>query len=330
MMHQTPQPPSHARPAQPPTTDTAGLPQDLLDQAAGYALRSRAPATIRAYDSDWRHFAAWCADHQATALPAGPRTVAAYLTAHAGKLTPSTLRRRLAAISTYHQAAGRPNATTTIEVRLVWHGIAREHPHQPRQAEPAGTGTVRALVATLDDRLGGRRDRALLLMLFAAAMCRSELVALDIADIEEVPQGLEVLIRQPARQYSGPEVVAVPRGDHPETCPVRAWLAWLASSGLTDGPAFRPVDRHGNVGPDRLHDQAVTRIIKRVAARAQLDPTVFSAHSLRAGLAVAALAAGVPEDRILVQGRWRSRTALLAYKRRLDLWRDVAAAHVGL
>jgi site-specific recombinase XerD len=305
---------------------------ELLERAEGYALRAKAPATLRAYATDWRHFTAWCAARAQAPLPAEVRTVAAYLSAHAGRSVVTTLRRRLSSISQIHQAAGWPSPTATAEVRLVWQGIVRTHGRRAaRQAAPAVTETLRALVAGLDASRQGHRDRALLLVGFAGFLRRSELVALDVDDLVEVPEGLEVLVRRSQTDQQGEgAVLAIPYGQHAATCPVRAWRAWLAAAGISDGPAFRAVDRHGNVGTGRLSDRTVARVVKRAAERAGLDPAEFSGHSLRSGLAVAAAQAGVTEQLIMEQGRWKSPTVVRTYVRRGDLWREVAAAQVGL
>lgn len=328
----SPEPPALTAPPARASGDPDADLAELLERAEGYALRAKAPATLRAYATDWRHFTAWCAARGIGSLPAEVRTVAAYLTAHAGRSAVTTLRRRLSSISQVHQAAGWPSPTATAEVRLVWQGIVRAHGRRPaRRAEPAITETLRALVADLDASRQGHRDRALLLVGFAGFLRRSELVALDVGDLVEVPEGLEVLVRRSQTDQQGVgAVLPVPWGRHAATCPVRAWRAWLQASGISDGPAFRAVDRHGNVGTGRLSDRTVARVVKRAAERARLDPAQFSGHSLRSGLAVAAAQAGVDEELIMEQGRWKSPSVVRTYVRRGELWREVAAAQVGL
>jgi integrase len=124
--------------------------------------------------------------------------------------------------------------------------------------------------------------------------------------------------------------VGVPYGSTPATCPVRAWRAWLAASGIAEGPAFRSIDRHGNLSATRLSDRAVALVVKRRAALAGLDPAAFSGHSLRAGLATAAAQAGVPERVIAAQTGHKSMTVLRGYIREGNIWRENAAAEVGL
>ena len=99
---------------------------------------------------------------------------------------------------------------------------------------------------------------------------------------------------------------------------------------MQDGPLFRPVDRHGNLGADRLSDRAVALVVKRSAAAAGLDPVSYSGHSLRAGLATSAAAAGVSERAIMAQTGHRSVMMVRRYIRDGSLFRENAAAGVGL
>jgi integrase len=142
----------------------------------------------------------------------------------------------------------------------------------------------------------------LLLLGFAGALRRSELVGLDVDNVCEGADGLTVRLRRSKTDQEGAgRTVGIPYGSNPITCPVRAWRAWLEVSGITEGAALRPVDRHGHIGASRLSAPAVALVLKRHAARAGLDPAEFAGHSLRAGLATSAAAAGVPERVIAEQ-----------------------------
>ena len=177
----------------------------------------------------------------------------------------------------------------------------------------------------------GCRDRALLLLGFAGALRRSELVGLDVADVTEGTDGLTVHLRRSKTDQEGAgRTVGIPYGSNPATCPVRAWRAWLEVSGVAEGAAFRPVDRHGHIGGTRLSAQAVALVLKRHAARAGIDPGEVAAHSLRAGLATSAAAAGVPERVIAEQTGHRGTAMLRRYIREGSLFRENAASAVGL
>src|SRR5450759_5239600 len=99
---------------------------DLTESARDYIHQAKAPATIRAYRSDWRHFTDWTAAHGLNSLPADPPTIALYLSDLAGQRKASTLRRRLSAISQAHQAAGH-QPPKSAELSATWQGICRVH-----------------------------------------------------------------------------------------------------------------------------------------------------------------------------------------------------------
>lgn len=308
------------------------LQQGLVRQARDYAARARAANTKRAYQNDWHDFTSWCAEQGLQPLPAAPQTIALYLTARAETHRVSSLQRRLSAISQAHQAAGFPPISTRQEpLHSVWMGIKRDKGTAQRGKAPVVTEELRAMVATLPDSLLGIRDRALLLLGFAGAFRRSELVSLDVDDVNMTRDGVIVTLRRSKTDQEGQgQKIGIPYGSNPATCPVRALQAWLEASGITEGPLFRAIDRHGNLQPGRLSDKAVALVVKRWAAAAGLDPTKYAGHSLRAGLATAAAAAGVNERVIMNQTRHRSVMMVRRYIRDGSLFRENAAAMVGL
>lgn len=304
----------------------------LLDRMRAYAEASRATNTWRAYQSDLRHFAAWCAEHDISEpVPAAPTAVAAYLTDYAGVLSISTLQRRLYALSALHRAGHFPSPADAPEVQTVWSGIKRTHRTAPDQKAPTGTRLIAAMCATLGERPIDVRDRALLLLGFAGAFRRSELVAFNIEDLTDTDDGLRIAVRRSKADQEGEGAsVGIPYGSNPATCPVRAWRAWLAVRGLTEGPAFFPIDRHERFSHRRLTTRAVAKVVKRHVAAAGHDPTLFAAHSLRAGFATEAFGQGVPEFSVMRHGRWQSASSMRGYIREGSLFHDNAAAKLGL
>ncbi len=304
---------------------------DVAERAHDYAHQAKAPNTWRAYRSDWRDFAAWCSDHGLPSLPAEPQTVALYLSALAPTHKTSTLRRRLSAVAQAHKAAGHPSPTKAPEVALPWQGIRRTHGTAELGKAPILTADLRALVAALPDSPLGARDRALLLVGFAGAFRRSELVALDVADVEFTRLGLVVTIRRSKTDQEGQgRQLGIPHGADPATCPVRALRAWLDTAAIVEGPIFRPLTRHGAILPGRLSDKAVALVVKRAALAAGLDPRRYAGHSLRSGLATSAAAAGASERAIMNQTGHKSLTVARRYIRAGSLFRENAAAALGL
>ena len=301
------------------------------ERARGYADEATAANTRRAYRADWRDFSAWCDRNHRAPLPALPETVAVYLAALAGHRKTSTIGRRLSAIAQAHRTAGLDSPTGEAAVRQVLAGIRRRHGTRQVGKEAAVTADVRAMAGTLGESLPGRRDRALLLLGFAGAFRRSELVALDANDVTSTRDGLVVAVRRGKTDQEGAgREVGIPYGSTPATCPVRAVADWLEQSGIVEGALFRPIDRHGTLRPRRLTDQSVALVVKRAALAAGLNPALYAGHSLRSGLATAAAQAGVSERAIMEQTGHKSLPVVRRYIRRGSLFTENAAAKVGL
>jgi integrase len=313
-------------------TSPAGVivPGDIARTRA-YIDAATAPNTRRAYRSDWEHFTHWCTAYELASLPATPETVALYLAALAGVAKVSTVGRRLTAIAKAHRAAGHETPTRSEAVHLTMRGIRRTHGVAPTQKAPAVLADLRAMLAACPDNVIGTRDRAILLLGFAGAFRRSELVALDVADLAFGERGMTVRLRRSKGDQEGEGTKkGIPFGRHGLTCPVTAVRDYMDMSHITDGALFRPINRHGQIGEARLGDKAVALVVKRAAAAAGLDPTHYAGHSLRAGLATAAAAGGAQERDIMRQTGHRSVQMLRRYIRDADLFRDNAAAIAGL
>jgi integrase len=293
---------------------------DLPEAVASYVRASLAENTRRAYQSDLRHFEAW-----GGSLPASPETIAAYLAAHAGSLTVTTLVRRLAALSKAHQARGLSNPVHSELVRATLRGIRRKQRRMQLQAKPLLRDDLLLVLDAMGDDLKDLRDRAILLIGFAAALRRSELVALDVPDVEHFRRGIVLHLRRSKTDQDGQgHNIAIPYG-RSRWCPVACLDAWLVASGITESAIFRPVDRHARVHNARLSGEAVSILVQERIAAAGLDPVGYSGHSLRVGLATSAAQAGVPAWRIRAQTRHASETNLARYIRQGELFTDNAA-----
>ena len=248
-------------------------------RAQEYFRAAQAANTRRAYASDWKHFAAWCRAAGQGSLPAAPETVVLYLSALAETARVSTLTRRLSAISQAHQAAGLETPTAHLAVRKLMAGIRRQKGTAQTGKRPLVTADLRVLLAPLGSRrILEVRDRALLLVGFAGAFRRSELVGLDVGDLEFNREGLIVNIRRSKTDPEGQgRKVGIPYGSTPATCPVRALEAWLAVLGADDGPLFRGINRHGHLAGGRLTAQSVALVIKRLAAAPAWKPGIWPA-----------------------------------------------------
>jgi integrase len=299
-------------------------------QAEGYARASRASATRRAYRSDWAHFEAWCRQTKVATLPASPTVVGAYLAAHTAKLSPATLGRRVSSIAVAHRLAGHQLDTRHPGVRDVLSGIRRERGIAPRRAAPATTDIIRRMAAACDTSTIGLRDRALILLGFAGAFRRSELVGIEVRHLAMSIEGVRITLpRSKGDQEGAGEIIGVARISGSATCPVAALQAWLAVAEIVDGPVFRSVNRHGGIAATALHDRAVARIVQKLVLAIGLDTDAYSGHSLRAGFATSAAIHGVEERRIARQTRHRS-SVVRTYIRDGEVFVRNASREVGL
>ena len=285
-----------------------------------YLQASLSDNSKRAYLNDVRHFLAW-----GGRIPSTPEQVAGYLVAHAETHSNSTLTRRLVSISRAHTSQGHASPTKTDAVKATLHGIRRVHGTAQHQVSPILKADIMGMVDNLTGMIGVR-DKALLLIGFAGAFRRSELIAINCTDLSFVEQGLVIHIRRSKTDQTGEgRKVAIPyaRG---RQCPVLALKHWLSTAGISDGPIFRAITRHGHVQPSALSTEAVALIVKKRVQAIGLDPSLFSGHSLRAGLATSAAQAGVSAHKIQQQTGHKSIEMLSRYIRDANIFIDNAGS----
>jgi len=306
-----------------------------MEAAKRYAGKARSENTWRGYRAAWACFCEWCDEVHLSALPATPQTVSMFIAAEADKgRATATLEHRLAAIRLAHLGAGHASPHNTLAVLEVLKGIRRERRGRPRfqrrPAAPAIDEELQAMVNTLGTvSLRDLRDRALLLYGFATALRCSELVRLQVADIESREQGDVVTIGHSKGDQEGAgqtvAALAVPGSPY---CPVSALQRWLQVASIQAGPLFRRIARNGAVGEQPLSDKTVVRLIKRCAAQAGLDATRYSGHSLRRGFLTSAAMNRADVLKMVAQSRHANINTILAYVDNQQLFDDHAGEHL--
>lgn len=294
----------------------------LTESVSKYIHAALAENTRKGYQSDLSHFLSW-----GGSIPASAEQVSQYLVAHAELLSPATLSRRVVSISRAHTSRSMESPTKSDLVKTTLRGIKRIVSTKQRQVEPVLKSSLLDMVAGLEG-IKGCRDRTLLLLGFAWAFRRSELVGLKYSDIEFVEQGLVVHLRKSKTDQEGEgRKIAIPyaRGS---VCPVLALKEWLKLSEISEGALFRPVTRHGRIENTTLSTQAVAIIVKERAKAIGLDATKFSGHSLRAGLVTSAVQAGVSTWKIRAQTGHKSDAMLNRYIRDARLFIDNAVGAI--
>lgn len=324
--------------------------ESLADRARDYVEAASSTNTRRAYASDWAHFNNWCRRQNLPALPPDPEIVGLYITAQASGAaradrkpsSVSTIERRLSALAWNYAQRGQKLDRKDRHIATVMAGIRNTHGRPPVQKEAVLPEDIMAMLETLDrGSLRGLRDRAMLLIGFAGGLRRSEIVALDVGKdqsedargwVEILDKGMIVTLRGKTSWRE----VEIGRGSADATCPVVALQTWLKLARIAHGPLFRRVTGQGkDVGPDRLDDQQVARLVKKTALAAGVRGDLsereradkFAGHSLRAGLASSA---EVEERYVQKQLGHASAEMTRRYQRRRDRFRVNLTKAAGL
>ena len=312
----------------------SALGQAALAAAQALGRKAAAPATLRAYKADWTHYAAWCAAAGFAPVPAVPATVGAYLASLADSHAPTTVRRRLSAIGKMHRFNDLPWNPSHRDIQEPLQGLLRTRGRPVQKAAALTLPLLRQLVATCDTTARGRRDRALLLIGFAAALRRSELVALQVEDVAIIAGGLRLRIgRGKTDQLGQGAEIGLPRGRHVDTCPHRAFDAWQEVAKRKAGPLFRRISTAGRVGNAALHPDAVRQILSYRVRLAGLMVDGFerlSAHALRVGFITEAYAKGVRDEDIMRHTRHRDLRTMRGYVQRAGLVDESPAGLIDL
>ena len=330
-----------------------------LKRLERFARDARSEATRRAYASDLEDFRHWCSEYGREWLPATPETVGLYIGARARELKLSTLERRLAAIATLHQDEGyeSPASVSEAPLRRIWRGLVREKTRRQDSPEPLLVEDLRQMVTTLpryeeafergafradagDLTLTTLRDRAVLLVGWAGALRRSELVALRAEDVKlRRGKGYTLRIgRSKTDQEAEGQHKAIPYGAHAESCPVLALRTWMQSAaralgsptGELGGPIFRRFYRGESIGDSAMSGKYVSRIVKDGARRLEMDPADYSAHSLRSGFITQAVWAGKRERRVKEHSGHASWDVFSSYAKAARGFQENPAEDIGL
>lgn len=297
--------------------------------------RSVAENTQTAYARQWATFTAWCDHNGRNPEPATAETLADYVNAMIDADPPAALsscRQAIAAIRTHHRVAGHPNTPDLEMVNAVLRTAGRDRAQAgeggAKKSLPVIVDALRKMIGTCETgTLIDIRDHSILTLGIAVFGRRSELAALNLSDLREVPEGLTVRIRSSKTDKDGKGVdVPVLHGVYEGTDPVRAvnrWSEVVTSRTGPHGRLFRSIDRHGNIG----RSMSGTAIAAMVQARARLaglpNPGEYSAHSLRAGAATIAYMNGAPVSEICRLGRWaEGSSVVLGYIRAVDQWKN--------
>ena len=274
---------------------------------------SKANNTLRAYQSDFRDFSAFCAKNGFSSMPTQPKIIALYIT-HLSKSSKfSTLKRRIASISVLHKLKGHYLDTKHPIIMENLHGIKRTLGSRQKTKKPILINDLKLIIKSIDeDKI---RDKALILIGFSGGFRRSELVNIQYDDIEFVTEGVKILIKRSKTDQSGEgSVKAIPYFENQEFCPVVALKNYVNKkfSNTNEGKIFN------------ISDKSVALIIKRYAKKAGLDSSKYAGHSLRSGFATTAAEFGAEERNIMAMTGHKTTQMVRRYIQEANLFKNNA------
>jgi integrase len=280
----------------------------------GLTKASQSESTRRSYAQAVSHFKQY-----GGGIPCDAQTVADYIAVLATTHKVATIQHRLIAIHQTHTAAGYLSPVMTSIVKRTMQGIRRTLGTAQRRVKALVKDDLLETLVLSDQQapMKAARDKALLLIGFAGAFRRSELVALLVSDLAFNDTGVDILLRRSKTDQEGEgREVFIPNAKG-ERCPVAALKLWLSATGIESGPVFRSVSRYDKVGCRALTGQSVALLVKQTVGRlhGDLARTLVSGHSLRAGYCTEAAIAGLQTWQIKEQTGHKSDTTLAKYIR---------------
>ena len=274
---------------------------------------SKANNTLRAYQSDFKDFSAFCVKNGLASIPTQPKIIAIYITHLSKSFKFSTLKRRIASISVIHKLKGHYLDTKHPIIMQNLHGIRRTLGSRQKAKKPILINDLKLIIKAIDQEK--IRDKALILVGFAGGFRRSELVNLDYEDVEFVSEGVKILVKRSKTDQSGEGTVkAIPHFDNKEFCPVLALKNYI--------------NQKNSIKSERkvfgISDKSVALIIKRYAEKAGLDPSKYAGHSLRSGFATTAAEFGAEERNIMAMTGHKTTQMVRRYIHEANLFKNNA------
>ena len=278
---------------------------------------SKALNTLRAYQSDYKDFAAFCIKNGLISLPTEPKILSLYLTHLSTSSKFSTLKRRIASISVIHKLKGHYLDTKHPIIIENLLGIKRIKGSNQKAKKPILINELKIIVKAIDELKQNDkrkfRDKSIILIGFAGGFRRSELVNIEIDDVEFVNEGVKIFIKRSKTDQSGEGMIkAIPYFENKLYCPVNSLKKWLKISEIKSGKIFD------------ISDKSVALIIKKYASLAGLDPTKYGGHSLRSGFATSAAESGAEERNIMAMTGHKTTQMVRRYIHEANLFKNNA------
>ena len=300
----------------------------LSQKVADYARKGLdgADNTKRAYKTDLKYFRTWCMENGQVEMPASAATLAAYVSHLADTHKWASINRKLAAISKLHELNNLDLPTKDKGFRAVMEGIRRTNGVRQKQAPAFKMKELKSILRGIDTSTNaGLRDKCLILLGFAGAYRRSELVSLNMEDVQFSDDGAIIsLSKSKTNQYGESEEKAFFYSPEAEFCPIRTLKHWIGRLEHSTGPLFVRVRKGDKITEERLNDMTVYETIKKYFGER------YSAHSLRASFITIAKINGADDSEIMRQSKHKTSMMIQRYTRIEDIKEHNAATKLGL
>ncbi len=279
--------------------------------------QSKSSNTLRAYQSDYKDFSAFCVKNGFSSMPTEPKILALYLTHLSSGCKFSTLKRRIASISVVHKLKGHYIDTKHPLIMENLLGIKRLKGSNQKAKKPILINDLKAIIKAINESnekyIRKLRDKTIFLVGFSGGFRRSELVSIDHEDIEFVSEGVKIFIKRSKTDQSGEGMTkAIPYFDNEEFCPVKALRLWITQSNISSGKVFD------------ISDKSVALIIKKYANLAGLDSEKYAGHSLRSGFATSTAESGAEERNIMAMTGHKTTQMVRRYIKEANLFKNNA------
>ena len=306
-------------------TDLKKLHEDTLNNLK----LSKANNTLRAYKSDFKDFATFCAKHGFSSMPTEPKVVSLYLTHLSTNSKISTLRRRLVSIGVVHKLKGHYLDTKHPVIIENLMGIKRKKGSIQIGKKPILINHLKEIINVIDqqkiEKIKKLRNRTLILIGFGGGFRRTELISINYEDLDFVEEGVKITLRRSKTDQFGEGMVkGLPYFTNKKYCPVTSLKNWISLSQIKTGPIFRRFAKGSILTRHRLTDQSVVLIIKDCLKLAGIENQNFSGHSLRSGFATVAAEAGADERSIMAMTGHKTTQMVRRYIREANIFKNNA------
>ncbi|ASA57534.1 tyrosine-type recombinase/integrase [Vibrio gazogenes] len=267
--------------------------KEQLDELTQYQYSN---SSLLAMVKDWNLFVAFCQNQHVVPYPASPDMIRLFLEKESRVRKFSTLRRYSVTMTVLHKLLGYPDPITNHQVRLLLMSLRTEKKGDNSQADALGREHLEQLDTKLATSKAAKdiRDLAIYHLMFECILKRVELRELRVEQLTF---------------YSATEVQVELRGNGYQLSPQasEAVHRWYQLIDIHASPyVFRSIDRHQNIGIEKLNDSSIYRILRGAGERLGIAHLKFSGQSTRIGATQELYQQGMKIKEIQSFGRWQS------------------------